>query len=190
MKKRLLATALAMVMGISIMACGMETPEMSAATREVPPKDEGITYIDDEAIALAGSVRSAEMTEAEQLRADELRAIAVSTFDLVNAERAARGLSAFTWDASLELCAQMGATESASSFSHTRPNGMDYYTVNSDLMWAENLAKGYADASSLVAGWMNSPTHAANILDGELATCSIAVYEVDGTLYFAQEFGY
>ena len=67
---------------------------------------------------------------------------------------------------------------------------MDFYTVNSDLMWAENLAKGYADAASLVAGWMASPTHAANILDGELATCSIAVYEADGTLYFAQEFGY
>lgn len=189
MKKRLLAIALAMVMGISMMACGSVKPEMSAATREVPPKD-GTTYIDDEAIALAGSVRSAEMTAAEQVRADELRAMAVSAFDLINAERAARGLAAFTWDGNLELCAQIRATELVSSFSHTRPNGMDFYTVNSDLMWAENLAKGYADASSLVAGWMNSPTHAANILDGELATCSIAVYESGGTLYFAQEFGY
>lgn len=189
MKKRLLAVTLAMVMGTSITACGSAMPEMSAATREVPPID-GITYIDDEAIALAGSVRSAEMTEAEQLRADELRALAVSAFDLVNAERASRGLPALIWDGNLELCAQIRATEIVSSFSHTRPNNTDYYTVNSDLMWAENLAKGYADASSLVAGWMNSPTHAANILDGELATCSIAVYEAGGTLYFAQEFGY
>lgn len=189
MKKKLLAIALAAVMGISIMACGSAKPEMSAATREVPPKD-GITYIDDEAIALAGSVRSAAMTEAEQLRADELRAVAVSAFDLVNTERAARGLTALVWDGNLELCAQIRATEIAGSFSHTRPNGTDFYTVNSDLMWAENLAKGYADASSLVSGWMNSPTHAANILDGSLATCSIAVYESGGTLYFAQEFGY
>lgn len=188
MKKRIIAIALAVVMGISIMACGSQTPEMSAITRGVP--QDGVTYIDDEAIALAGSVRALELTEAEQLRADELRAIAVSAFDLVNAERAARGLPAFSWDATLELCAQIRATEISSSFSHMRPNNTDFFTVNSDLMWAENLAKGYADASSLVAGWMNSPTHAANILDGELATCSIAVYEVNGTLYFAQEFGY
>lgn len=91
MKKRLLAIALAMGMGVSMMACGMETPEMSAAAREVPPEDAGITYIDEEAIALAGSVRAAEMTEAELLRADELRALAVSAFDLLNAERASRG---------------------------------------------------------------------------------------------------
>ena len=189
MKKRIIAIALAVVMGISMVACGSQSPEMSAITREVPPKD-GVTYIDDEAIALAGSVRALELPEAEQQRADELRVIAVSAFDLVNAERAARGLPAFAWDGNLELCAQIRATEISSFFSHTRPNNTDFYTVNSELMWAENLAKGYADATSLVAGWMNSPTHAANILDGELASCSIAVYEVNGTLYFAQEFGY
>lgn len=188
-RKKWLALALTAVMGISMMACGSGAPEMSAATREAMTR-EGITYIDDEAIALAGSVKTVDMTEEEQQRADELRAIAVSAFDLVNAERTSRGLAAYTWDAELELCAQVRATEIASSFSHTRPNGKDFYTVNSDLMWAENLAKGYADASSLVTAWMNSPTHAANILDGELATCSIAVYEADGKLYFAQEFGY
>lgn len=189
MKKRLLAVALAAVMAVSMMACGAERPDMSAAIRETVSQ-EGVTYIDDAAIALAGSIRTEAMTQEEQLRADELRLLAISAFDLVNAERAARGLTAFAWDGSLELCAQIRATEIVSSFSHTRPNNTLYYTVNSDLMWAENLAKGYADASSLVAAWMNSPTHAANILDGELATCSIAVYESDGTLYFAQEFGY
>lgn len=188
MKKKLLTVALAAVMAISLIACGAEKPVMSAATRE--SRQEGVTYIDDAAIALAGSIRSDSMTAAEQQRADELRLIAISAFDLVNAERAARGLPAFAWNSSLEVCAQIRATESVSSFSHTRPDGTLYYTVNSDLMWAENLAKGYADAASLVAGWMNSPTHAANILDAELTTCSIAVYESNGTLYFAQEFGY
>ena len=189
MKKKLMAVALATVMSISMIACGSEKPEISAATRDASA-GEGITYIDDEAIALAGSVRTAAMTEEEQLRADELRAIAVAAFDLVNEERASRGLAAFTWDDDLELCAQVRATELVTSFSHTRPNGSDYYTVNSDLMWAENVAKGFTDANSLVAGWMNSPAHAANILDGELATCSIAVYEDNGTFYFSQEFGY
>lgn len=189
MKKKIIAVVLAAVMCISMIACGSAETEMSAAARDVATR-EGITYIDDEAIALAGSVKSVTMTEAEQQRADELRAMAVSAFDLVNAERTSRGLAAYTWDENLEVCAQVRATEIVSSFSHTRPNGSDYYTVNSDLMYAENLAKGYADASSLVAGWMASPAHAANILDGELVTCSIAVYEDNGTFYFAQEFGY
>ncbi len=73
---------------------------------------------------------------------------------------------------------------------HVRPNGRDWYTVNSELMWGENLAKGYDSAQSVVDAWMASPTHAANILAGDFTTCSIAVYETGGKLYFAQEFGY
>lgn len=57
-------------------------------------------------------------------------------------------------------------------------------------MWGENLAKGYDSAQSVVDAWMASPTHAANILAGDFTTCSIAVYETGGKLYFAQEFGY
>ena len=55
---------------------------------------------------------------------------------------------------------------------------------------ASNLAKGYDSAQSVVDAWMASPTHAANILAGDFTTCSIAVYETNGKLYFAQEFGY
>lgn len=189
MKKRLTALFIAAVMSIGMIACGSAQTDMSAATRDASTRG-SVTYIDDEAIALAGSVRSAGMTEAEQQRADELRAIAVAAFDKVNAERAARGLVAFAWDEDLERCAQVRASEIVSTFSHSRPDGSDFWTINSDLMWAENVAKGYADADSLVAAWMNSPTHAANILDGELVTCSIAVYEANGKLYYAQEFGY
>ena len=82
------------------------------------------------------------------------------------------------------------AQEAASKFSHTRPNGRDWYTVNSELMWGENLAKGYDSAQSVVDAWMASPTHAANILADDFTTCSIAIYEKSGKLYFAQEFGY
>lgn len=188
MKRKVTALLLTIACSLSLMACGSAT-EMSAAVRG-PETDNGIVYIDDAAVALAGSMQTAEMTEAERARADELRAMAVEALELVNAQRASAGLPALVWDEDLEACAQVRAIEIASSFSHTRPNGTDWYTVNSDLMWGENLAKGYKNASSLVTAWMNSPTHAANILDGTYVTCSIAVYEVNGKLYFAQEFGY
>lgn len=187
MKKKIMALMLAAVMVLSLTACG--SSRLTAAVRG-PETVNGIVYIDDAAVALVGSVVDAGMSEAEIARAAELRAMAVEAFDLVNVYRVAAGLPEFVWDDTLEACAQVRAAEAASLFSHTRPNGSDWYTVNSDLMWGENLAKGYKNATNLVTGWMNSPTHAANILDGEFVTCSIAVYEVNGKLYFAQEFGY
>lgn len=187
MKKRVMALVLAAMMVFSLTACG--SSNLTAAVREAGT-DSGIIYIDDAAVALVGSLADVGMTEAEIARAAELRAMAVEAFDLVNAYRVAAGLPELVWDDTLEACAQVRATEIATSFSHTRPNGADWWTVNSDLMWGENLAKGYSNATKLVTGWMNSPTHAANILDGGYVTCSIAVYEVGGKLYFAQEFGY
>lgn len=187
MKRKVTALLLAAVFCLSLAGCG-DKADMSAAVRS--PKEDGVVYIDDGAVALAGSVQSEEMTEAEKARAEELRGIASAALELVNAQREASGLAALTWSSDLEGCAQIRAIEIVSTFSHTRPNGSDWYTVNSDLMWGENLAKGYQTAESLVEAWMASPTHAANILDASYASCGIAVYEVDGKLYFAQEFGY
>ena len=187
MKKRIMALMLAAMMVFSLTACG--SSKLSAAVRDAEAGS-GVVYLDDAAVALVGSLADVGMSEAEIARAAELRAMAVEAFDLVNAYRAVYGLPALVWDDQLEACAMVRATEIATTFSHTRPNGSDWWTVNSDLMWGENLAKGYKDATKLVTGWMNSPTHAANILDAEYVTCSIAVYEVGGKLYFAQEFGY
>lgn len=186
--KKIAALLLTLVCSMSLVACGSD--EDMSATARGPESDNGIVYIDETAVALAGSVQSADMTEAEKARAEELRAMAVAAFELANEERAAAGLSALVWDEDLEACAQVRAMECVSSFSHTRPNGTDWYTVNSDLMWGENLAKGYKSAETLVKAWMDSPTHAANILESTYVTCSIAVYEANGKLYFAQEFGY
>ena len=77
------------------------------------------------------------------------------------------------------------------SFSHTRPNGSSWYTVNSKIMGGENLAYGYYDANSAVNAWMDSPTHRENILWPEFTKVAISVYAADdGTYYWAQEFGY
>lgn len=188
MKMRVTAILLTVMVCLALVVCNAEA-NMSATTRAQDDGD-GIMYIDDEAIALAGSMQTGEMTEQEKARVGELRAMAVETFDLMNVERAEAGLPALEWDDELEACAQVRAIEIQTKFSHTRPNGSDWYTVNSDLMWGENLAKGYKDSSSLMKAWMNSPSHAANILDSEFETCGIAIYEADGRLYYAQEFGF
>jgi uncharacterized protein YkwD len=58
--------------------------------------------------------------------------------------------------------------------------------------WAENIAMGYSDAASVVAGWMNSPGHRENLLDlnaqGFTEIGISAVRSKNGRLYYCQVF--
>lgn len=186
--KRILSLALAATMLLSLIACGKSEEELSAVTRTAA-EDDGTVWFDEDAVALASSVVSAN-AQADQTRATELQTMAQDILTLVNAQRAASGLGALTWSTGLESCALVRSQEIVSKFSHTRPNGTSWYTVDSNLMWGENLAKGYASAQEVVDAWMASPSHAANILASDFTTCSIAIFESNGKLYMAQEFGY
>lgn len=191
--KKLVAVLLLAVMVVSAVGCGSTKGELDdqAAVRVYDPNDTSV-YIDDQYTALVGSVENASMTEAERQRSAELRALAVEALNGVNEQRAAVGLPALVWSDALAVAAEVRANdEIVRSFSHARPDGSEYWTVNSDIVWGENLAKGYSTASGVVSAWMASPTHAANILEPSYVTCGIAVYEdADGKLYWAQEFGY
>lgn len=192
--KKFVAGLLLSVMVVSLVGCGNKGKGLDdqAAVRVYDPTDISV-YIDDEYTALVGSIENAAMTEAEKQRSAELRAMAVEAFDLVNLQREAYGLPALAWNDELAVAAQVRATESVSLFSHTRPNGTDYWTVNSLLVYGENLAKGYNTAEAAVNAWMNSQSHKANILGQteNFATIGIAIFEgSDGKLYWAQEFGF
>ena len=133
----------------------------------------------------------AGLTAEESARAAQLNQMAKAAFNACNEQRKAVGLPLYVWSDELAVAAQVRAKECVQSFSHVRPDGTTYWTVNSKIVYAENLAKNYFDAPSVVSGWMNSPTHRANVLDSTLRTLGIALYEdANGTLYWAQEFGY
>ena len=93
---------------------------------------------------------------------------AQEALSLVNQQRTAAGLGALVWNQGLA----------------------DWYTVNSGLMYGENLAMGYSSASGVVNGWMNSPSHKANIMNGSFKSCGISIIEANGQWHWAQEFGY
>jgi len=95
-----------------------------------------------------------------------------------------------TWNSGLEQASAVRAVEASQSFSHTRPDGSDWWTVNSNLMYGENLAKGYDSADAAVQAWMASPTHKANIMDAEFTSGAIAIHVSNGQWFWAQEFGY
>lgn len=119
-------------------------------------------------------------------------AVAISpeatAFALQNAERAKAGLPALVWNDQLAKDAAVRAQECEISFSHRRPDGTDWWTLDSANMYGENLAWGY-DENIVVSAWMASPSHKANILSAEYTRCGIAFFESsNGTLYCACEF--
>ncbi|WP_155834039.1 CAP domain-containing protein [Butyrivibrio sp. VCD2006] len=181
--KRAIATVVAVVFSLNLMACGAEkvaTIDDVAALRGINEDTENI-YIDDAAIALAGEATTSEGA----------LAAAQSAFSLVNQKRTAAGLGALAWSEPLTQAALVRAQEIVGTFSHSRPNGSAWYTVDSTIMYGENLAKLYNTGDSVVAAWMASPTHAANIMEAGFKTVGIAVFQAEnGNWYWAQEFGY
>ena len=110
--------------------------------------------------------------------------------DNINAERAKVGLPALARTSELAAAAIVRAQEQEQLFSHTRPNGSDWWTVDSRVCYGENLARDYTTAEGVVAAWMASPTHKEVMLD-DYKTCGIGVYVTPGgTTFIAAEFGY
>ena len=133
--KKLFAVMFSCVLAFTFVACGSAKEgalDGQAATRGAE-EGAGETYIDDQAIALAGSASSS------QAAIDACAGV----FNLMNQQRAAQGLSALVWSDALTSAAQVRANEITTSFSHTRPNGSDFWTVDSNVQYGENLAKLY-----------------------------------------------
>ena len=109
-------------------------------------------------------------------------------FAEANKRRVENGLQELVWDEELYRAAEIRATELATNFSHTRPDGTEWKTVSS-VVNGENIAEGYAKASSVVQAWMDSQGHRENILRSEFTRGAIAIYEVNGQEYWCQLFG-
>lgn len=111
-----------------------------------------------------------------------------------NSYRGQSGIGTLAADPALIAAARVRAYEIAVTWGHTRPNGTQYYTVNSDVVYGENLAYGYDNASDTMSGWRGSATHNANLQRDQFTRIGIAVVAVkqsDGSYvnYIAQEFG-
>ncbi|MCQ2497510.1 MAG: CAP domain-containing protein [Lachnospiraceae bacterium] len=152
----------------------------TASRRDNSIPTDGQVYIEPNMAALAGELSGSPDT----------MIAARNAFDQINAQRQAAGLSPLIWSDGLEQASAVRAVEASQKWSHDRPNGTEYWTVNSALVYGENLAMGYYDAPSAVTAWMNSPTHKDNILYGPFKTGGIAIHIANGKWYWANEFGY
>lgn len=114
----------------------------------------------------------------------------------VNAQRAKNGQSALTLNQTLCASARVRASEIAKDgcFSHTRPDGSGCFTAISGVSYrtaGENIAMGtwgYYGVDKIMDGWMNSPGHRANILNGDFSEVGFGCVVVNGNGYWVQMF--
>lgn len=109
-------------------------------------------------------------------------------YNRVNAVRARYGLQLLEWNDELAECANIRAIDISESFSHTRPDGSQWYSLNPNLLYGENLAYGYYSSKSVHNAWMGSQDHKDNILSSEFTQIGIALYKTDTSWYWVQEF--
>ncbi|WP_225989493.1 CAP domain-containing protein [Rhodococcus erythropolis] len=90
---------------------------------------------------------------------------------LINIQRASNGLSPLSASNELKAssCAKADHMLAQSYWAHTSPDGVTPWTFIEEAGYryttaGENLAKSYPDDASLVAAWMNSPSHRENVL--------------------------
>ena len=137
------------------------------------------------------------VTETKKPSAVEIRAqkYAQEVLALVNKERAAAGLSAYTLDDTLCQAANIRAQEIVSEFSHTRPDGTSCFSVLQQFNYqhmkaGENIAAGQSTPEQVVDSWMHSEGHRANILSTDYTKMGVGYWESSTgyTYYWTQLF--
>lgn len=127
--------------------------------------------------------------------ASGLRQLEAEVVDLVNDERTANGCSELRVDERLEEAARGHSEDMAERdyFDHTTPDGEGPGDRAADAgyrWWSgENIAMGYRSAEAVVAAWMDSPGHRANILSCESVATGVGVADSSRGLYWTQMFG-
>ena len=143
------------------------------------------------------NVQSVIWVTSEWMVSTILPAVIVSE---TNEEREAEELTPLMRSAVLDDAARMKAEHMAEHqyFAHFSPEGVSpwYWFDTADYPFVhagENLAIYFTDSSEIVDAWMDSPTHRANILNGEYQEIGIGIaqgeYEGYETVYVVQLFG-
>jgi uncharacterized protein YkwD len=141
----------------------------------------------------------AALAAPEQAPSNAPSPVVARVLDLTNAERTKVGAAPLTLSVELTVAAQSYSAVLASSdcFEHTcgpMPDFADRDTAAGYVGWTaigENLAGGYTTPEAVVAGWMASPGHRANILSASFTEIGVGV--ATGSRRFGmcwtQEFG-
>ncbi|WP_069884992.1 CAP domain-containing protein [Streptomyces luteocolor] len=115
---------------------------------------------------------------------------------LVNQERAKAGCRPVRADDRLAALAGRFSADMAERdfFDHTDPDGATPWDRAEKAgitdLGGENIARGQADAQSVMDAWMNSEGHRANILNCDYTTMGVGAHFAPGGPWWTQDFGF
>ncbi|KUF18564.1 CAP domain-containing protein [Streptomyces silvensis] len=115
---------------------------------------------------------------------------------LVNQERAEAGCRPVRSDTALADLAGAFSADMATRdfFAHTDPDGATPWDRAEKAgiadLGGENIARGQVDAPSVMAAWMASPGHRANILNCDYRTMGVGAHFAPGGPWWTQDFGF
>ena len=179
-----------------------ETPPAVKETETLPP-----VAVTPGALMRAETPPAPEASSSASTVASPPRVVSLSALTpegilaILNAERLAIGLSPLVLNRTLTVIAEVKSADMITKqyFAHEAPDGTDIGILAARYQYeylrvGENLAMGdFTSDADVMAGWMNSPGHRANILNPEYTEVGIAALEGmhDGRLmwYAVQEFG-
>ncbi|RCG19886.1 CAP domain-containing protein [Streptomyces diacarni] len=128
--------------------------------------------------------------------ADQESAAEQEVLTLVNQERAKAGCRPVKADGDLAALAGGYSADMARRgfFSHTSPDGKSPWdraeAAGVTDLGGENIARGQANARSVMDSWMNSPGHRANILNCDYRTLGVGAHFAEGGPWWTQDFGF
>lgn len=187
MKRKIPASILALLL------CAALCAPVASARSDVKASGCDCSFAADASDASDVYESANQLQQSESLPQGAASAYAQELLALVNAARAQYGLAALHLDQALCDCAQRKAQDlhDARYFSHESARygsafdmmhtfGISYRTAG------ENLAMGYDAPAAVMAAWMQSATHRANILRSGYTTLGVG-HVADGG-YWAQWF--
>lgn len=126
----------------------------------------------------------------------DVKAIENKVAQLVNQERAKKGLPALKYNWEVARVARYKSADMANKkyFSHTSPtygspfNMMENFGIRFSSA-GENIAMGQRTPEEVMNSWMNSPGHRANILSGSFTQIGVGyAKDKNGRIYWTQMF--
>ncbi|QNP69950.1 CAP domain-containing protein [Streptomyces roseirectus] len=172
-----------------------KAPEKKAAEAKPSASPSKAPVKEKEAPAEVPAPRKPESAKAASAVSSEAQA-AAQVLVLVNEERAKVGCSPLAANSALADLARKFSEDMAARgfFDHTDPDGKSPWdraaAAGVGDLAGENIARGQADAASVMEAWMNSPGHKANILNCDFKTLGVGVHFGSGGPWWTQDFGY
>jgi uncharacterized protein YkwD len=127
---------------------------------------------------------------------DQESAAEREVLSLVNKERGKAGCRPVKADPELASLAGDYSEDMARRgfFSHDTPDGKSPWdraeAAGVSGLGGENIARGQANAQSVMDSWMKSPGHRANILNCDYRTLGVGAHFAEGGPWWTQDFGF